>query len=117
MQHRSWIVIGATFAVCVLHAGTGWCQRSESHEVAVRGASAYVPVESYAYTLFDRLAAEGLIETQFVGVRPWTCTQCARLVAEADSKAGPENSLQQQVLKQLRHEFAPELLCRVGLGR
>lgn len=46
--------------------------------------SVYVPLDSWVYPAFDRLAALGTINKQFVGLRPWTRIQCAQLVLEAD---------------------------------
>ena len=45
--------------------------------------SVYVPMDSWVYTAFDRLAALGIINEQFMGLRPWTRIQCAQLVEEA----------------------------------
>jgi len=46
--------------------------------------SVYVPLDSWVYTAFDRLAGLGAINKQFVGLRPWTRIQCAQLVLDAD---------------------------------
>lgn len=45
--------------------------------------SVYVPLDSWVYPAFDRLAGLGAINTQFAGLRPWTRIQCAQLVMEA----------------------------------
>jgi hypothetical protein len=46
--------------------------------------SVYMPLESCVYPAFDRLAALGTVNKQFVGLRPWTRMQCAQLVVDAD---------------------------------
>ncbi len=47
--------------------------------------SAFVPLDSWVYSAFDRLAALGYIHTAFAGLRPWTRLECLRLLDEADS--------------------------------
>src|SRR5271169_5762941 len=46
--------------------------------------SPYVPLDSWVYPALDRLAGLGAINSQFVGLRPWTRIQCAQLVVEAE---------------------------------
>jgi membrane-associated phospholipid phosphatase len=71
--------------------------------------SAYVPLDSWIYPMLDRLAAMGLVDTAFVGMRPWTRLACAQMISEAQDRAdafGPEaNSL----VSALQKEFSPEL--------
>ncbi|MCU1225050.1 MAG: hypothetical protein JWQ42_3143 [Edaphobacter sp.] len=50
---------------------------------SVDPASTYVPIESWVYPAFDRLAVEGYLPGAFVGLRPWTRMTCARLVIDA----------------------------------
>ncbi len=45
--------------------------------------SPYVPLDSWIYPAFDRLAALGVIDSGFAGMRPWTRSECARLLKEA----------------------------------
>jgi hypothetical protein len=47
--------------------------------------SVYVPLDSWVYAAFDRLAGLGSVNKQFVGLRPWTRIQCAQLVLDADA--------------------------------
>jgi len=49
-------------------------------------SSPYVPPDSWVYPMFDRLAALGVIKTNYAGVRPWTRMECARLVEEAQDE-------------------------------
>src|SRR5216684_2653674 len=45
-----------------------------------RSGSPYVPLDSWVYPTLDRLAALGVIHNEFLGMRPWTRLECARLV-------------------------------------
>ncbi|HWZ42672.1 MAG TPA: capsule assembly Wzi family protein [Candidatus Saccharimonadales bacterium] len=47
-------------------------------------ASPYVPIDSWVYPAFERLSGLGVIPSGFLGLRPWTRQECARLLAEAD---------------------------------
>lgn len=49
-------------------------------------ASTYVPIESWVYPAFERLAAEGYLPTAFFSLRPWTRMDCALLVDEAEAQ-------------------------------
>ncbi|MBB5066370.1 capsule assembly Wzi family protein [Granulicella mallensis] len=83
-------------------------------------ASTYMPIESWVYSAVDRLAAAGYIQTAFVGLRPWTRMDFARLIVEAQeqrSDAGFEEQIDPQILglmKDLSLEFAPELRRQDG---
>ncbi|MGD0568050.1 MAG: capsule assembly Wzi family protein [Candidatus Sulfotelmatobacter sp.] len=48
--------------------------------------SAYVPLESWVYPALERLAALGYVETAYLGIRPWTRMECARLLDEANDR-------------------------------
>src|SRR6266851_788292 len=72
--------------------------------------SPYVPIESWVYPAFDRLAALGVINSNINGLRPWTRAECARLLAEAqgsiDEDSGDEGS---RLYAALEREFQPEV--------
>jgi len=75
-------------------------------------ASTYVPIESWVYPAFNRLAAEGYVPSAIVSLRPWTRLSCARLVKEAvkriaDDPKGPLDAA--TLLRSLSEEFAVEL--------
>jgi hypothetical protein len=74
-------------------------------------ASTYVPIESWVYPAFERLAAEGYLPSAFFSLRPWTRNECARLVEEAEGKTPPAaaGSDVPRLLEALQEEFAPEL--------
>jgi capsule assembly protein Wzi/PAP2 superfamily protein len=73
-------------------------------------ASPYVPLDSWVYPAFDRLAAMGVVPSGIQGMKPWTRRECARLLEEAsgdiDDLSSDEAS---RLYKSLAHEFAQEL--------
>jgi hypothetical protein len=80
-------------------------------------ASTYVPLDSWIYSAFERLAAEGYVQTAFVSLRPWTRLDCARLIEEADDQIAnePVTPDTSALLRSLKLEFAPELEQRTGV--
>ena len=45
--------------------------------------SPYVPLDSWVYPALEQLAALGYLQTAYLGMRPWTRMECARLLEEA----------------------------------
>ena len=77
--------------------------------------STYVPLDSWAYAAFDRLAALGYLSTSFEGARPWSREQCAHLLIDADEAIASAGDSSPQIDSQVRtlvialhHEFARE---------
>jgi hypothetical protein len=96
--------------------GTAW-GNWEAHSETSRPrpenmASPYVLPDSWVYPLMDRLIALGYIQTAYVGLRPWTRLQCARLLEEASERllpqAGDEGGEAYTTYQTLAEEFAPE---------
>ncbi len=97
--------------------GSSWpslSERSEKDPGSHTGSkgSPYVPLDSWIYPAMDRLAALGYIQSEFMGLRPWTRVECARLVQEAgdllsDAKTQPAEAAQLQ--EALASEFAQDL--------
>jgi hypothetical protein len=88
-----------------------------THSPANQG-SPYVPLDSWIYPALDRLAAMGLIDSGFAGMRPWTRNECARLLGEAgehlnDGTGGPEA---EKTFQLLESEFRDELEGFEGRG-
>jgi len=83
----------------------------EERSPTVTGTT-FVPMDSWVYPLFDRLAAMGFIDSAFEDQRPWTRQECARLVKEAavsiEDLADTKSSAY-DAYHQLSVEFAPEL--------
>lgn len=70
--------------------------------------SPYVPLDSWVYSAFDKLASLGMTPSAIAGLRPWTRAECARLLAEAE-KGEEQNETPEsvrQLLQSLREEFA-----------
>ena len=80
-------------------------------------ASTYVPLDSWVYSAFERLAAEGYVQTAFLSLRPWTRLDCARLIEEAEDQITdePATSDVPTLMRYLKSEFAPELKRRAGV--
>lgn len=78
--------------------------------------SPYVPLDSWIYPALERLAALGYIETNSLGMRPWTRLECARQLGEAGVReADNDGALEiQQLYSALEHEFATDLESMSG---
>ena len=69
------------------------------------------PLDSWVYPALDRLAALGLVDSGFAGMRPWTRRECMRQVIEAEDKlAGSDfdESEGGKLVEALKREFRPE---------
>ena len=76
---------------------------------AERG-STYVPIDSWVYPAFDRLAALGALNSGIVGLRPWTRNECSRLLEEISGEVDQSNPDEAYNLySALAREFATEL--------
>ncbi len=82
--------------------------------------SPYVALDSWIYPAFDRLAAMGLIDSAFTGMKPWTRNECVRLLQEAsdpvdgEGRGGPEG---EKIYRLLETEFRDELEGKGGDGQ
>lgn len=78
---------------------------------STHAGSSYVPMDSWVYPALDRLIGFGLIQSGFLSLRPWTRTECARLVAEVDEPDGAGRMENETIhlLAALRREFRDEL--------
>jgi len=95
--------------------GTAWGDFLESSEKRERRpenmASPYVPLDSWVYPAFERLAALGYVQTGYLGMRPWTRMECARLIEESDERiaeGNPEDDSARKWLLPLIQEFSAE---------
>src|SRR5579871_215640 len=80
--------------------------------------STYVPIEHWAYAVVDRLAAWGWVQSQIVGLRPWTRSEFARLTVEAGERLSEEDAPAQarQLYDVLTAEFGFEIALLSGSG-
>jgi len=95
--------------------GGEWETYAEAHDRSERSAgnlgSPYVPLDSWIYPAMERLAALGLLNDEFMGMRPWTRLECARTVSEVADQlpnGGQENVEVAGLVEALQREFRPE---------
>jgi hypothetical protein len=75
-------------------------------------ASPYVPLDSWIYPALERLIALGAIESDVLGMRPWTRMACARLLDDAADKfsdRGSEEGEAGRTYAALTGEFTTEI--------
>jgi hypothetical protein len=77
--------------------------------------STYVPLDSWVYAALERLIAAGYIRNQFLGLRPWTRTSIANMLAEAENRIADTNESPElkAIVGSLQAEFADE--SKLGL--
>ncbi len=86
--------------------------RGDGNSSPANQGSPYVPLDSWIYPALDRLAAMGLIDSGFAGMKPWTRNECVRLLQEASEsldgggRGGPEA---EKIYRLLEKEFRGEL--------
>src|SRR6266571_2559345 len=74
--------------------------------------SPYVPLDSWVYPIFDRLMALGVVDSGFAGQRPWTRSECSRLLSEAEGKLESDTNDRSEAglaVAALEKEFRTEL--------
>lgn len=101
----------------ILHAANSLAPQDASQRSASNMASTYVPLESWVYPAFERLASEGYLQSAFLDLRPWTRMDCGRLVEEDEDNIDDRQLVSSDVLsllRSLREEFGPELERRIG---
>jgi hypothetical protein len=101
--------------------GGEWETYDEAHDARTEGrsnseGSPYVPLDSWIYPAFERLIALGYVDSAAVGLRPWTRSECARLLSEAaDHYADGEDSSEAgKLYESLAHEFGYEFRVAAG---
>jgi membrane-associated phospholipid phosphatase len=85
--------------------------RDDGNSSPANQGSPYVPLDSWVYPALDRLMALGVIDSGFAGLRPWTRSECARLLNEAQEKLGDGADSKAEagkLLFALEREFHPE---------
>src|SRR5437016_7859681 len=91
--------------------------RHDGNSSPANQGSPYVPLDSWIYPAFDRLAAIGLIDSAFEGMKPWTRNECVRLLQEASESVGEEGrggTEAEKTYRLLETEFREELEGRGG---
>lgn len=91
--------------------GASFNEHAEEWRSPGNTGSPYVPLDSWVYPAFDRLAALGLVDSGLAGMRPWTRFECARLLNEATDAAAEDNSRSSEsgrLVAALQQEFVSE---------
>jgi hypothetical protein len=73
--------------------------------------STYVELDSWVYPALERLGALGYVDDEILGMRPWTRSECARLVDEAQDEVSLDYTASretQQLVDTLEQEFASD---------
>ena len=81
--------------------------------------SPYVPLDSWIYEAFDRLAALGYAPSALASVRPWTRMECARLTSEVGELLAGDDNRQSEAARlyaALQTEFFGEREPVAGSG-
>jgi len=96
--------------------GAEWGTFERSHEAPKpeNMGSPYVPLDTWVYPAFDRLAALDYVQTAFADLRPWTRLECARLVQEAGGLLQQEDVQGGEAVR-LYRALADEFSREVGL--
>lgn len=81
----------------------------DGHSRPGYAGSPYVPLDSWIYPAIDRLAAMGVIDSAFEGMRPWTRLACAQMISEAQDRADASGPVASELVSELEKEFQPEL--------
>jgi membrane-associated phospholipid phosphatase len=100
--------------------GTPWEYFGEQFrhvETGKYAGSPYVPLDSWIYPALERLAALGYIHSEILGLRPWTRSECARLLDEAGDRISDEGTAPSEVqglYRELESGFSAELESSAG---
>jgi hypothetical protein len=99
------------FLICLMPTTMVQASDTSNSRNTADMASTYVPIESWVYPAFDRLAAEGYVPSAIFSLRPWTRIACARMVNEAEKlithdPKPPSDAA--TLLRNLKEEFSVE---------
>src|SRR6266851_577148 len=83
--------------------------RGDGNASPANQGSPYVPLDSWIYPALDRLIGMGMIDSGFSGVRPWTRSECSRLLTEASDRVDGGPTEGQKTFQLLEAEFREEL--------
>jgi len=74
-----------------------------------------VPLDSWVYSAFERLAALRAINTQIMGLKPWTRMECARLAEEARTTLQQGQVFNAEEAARLQTQLAQEFAYEIAL--
>jgi len=79
--------------------------RGDGNSSLANQGSPYVPLDSWIYPALDRLIGMGMIDSGFTGVRPWTRSECARILTEATDRVDGGPTEAQRIYQLLETEI------------
>ncbi|MBV9181551.1 MAG: phosphatase PAP2 family protein [Acidobacteria bacterium] len=71
--------------------------------------SPYVPLDSWIYPALERLIALGYIKNAFLGIRPWTRIECARMLEDAEQQIDGDRDQPDRQATRIYEDLAREL--------
>lgn len=86
--------------------------RSDGTHSSANQGSPYVPLDSWVYPAFDRLIGMGYIRSAFLDMRPWTRSECARIMSEAGERiadGGAASAEAARIYDLLAREFSQDM--------
>jgi hypothetical protein len=73
-------------------------------------SSPYIPLDSWIYPAMMRLYSLGYVDTEFLGMRPWTRLSVAHMLDESSDKINDSNDNQAAgIFSAIRQELQPDL--------
>ena len=72
-----------------------------------------VPLDSWVYPALERLIALGYIKTGYLGIRPWTRMECARMLDEAQERIQGDSDQKSEAAR-IYDELADEFSFEAG---
>jgi hypothetical protein len=73
-------------------------------------SSPYIPLDSWIYPAMMRLYSLGYVDTEFLGMRPWTRLSVAHMLDESADRINDSNDDQASgIFSALQHELQPDL--------
>src|SRR6202165_5784768 len=99
--------------------GGGWDSLSGNDDGEERRdrsnmGSTFVPLDSWVYAAFERLAALRYINTGMMGLKTWTRIECGRLTEEAGEELQQDLALSEEAAR-LQAHLAQEFAHQIGL--
>jgi membrane-associated phospholipid phosphatase len=89
-------------------------EEGEEHRDRRNMGSAFVPLDSWEYAAFERLAGLGYVNTGIMGLKPWTRIECARLTEEAGDGLPQGETLSEEAAR-LQGRLAQVFAYEIGL--
>jgi len=87
----------------------------EEHRDRKHMGSPSVPLDSWIYSALERLAALRAINTQIMGVKPWTRIECARLAEEAAETLQQGQTSNDEEAARIQTQLAQEFTYEINL--